>query len=101
MAPGKSLLRLLKTFARKKEPIAEKTQPNRLILPKDAVAAGIKKTPAPIIEPSPMTTASAVPRRRAGGPVEDVLPARGQVGAHGRGDEEVRAHGAEPVALDG
>jgi hypothetical protein len=43
---------LLKTFARKKEPIAEKIQPSRLMLPKDAVAAGIRNTPAPIIFPT-------------------------------------------------
>jgi hypothetical protein len=43
---------LLKTFARKNEPTAENTQPNKPILPKLAIAAGSKKTPAPIILPA-------------------------------------------------
>ena len=32
--------------------MAENTQPNKLILPKEANAAGIKKTPAPIMLPT-------------------------------------------------
>jgi hypothetical protein len=43
---------LLKTFARKNEPTAENTQPNNPMLPKPAIAAGIKNTPAPIILPT-------------------------------------------------
>jgi len=52
VAFGRSLLRLLKTFANRKEPMAEKSQPRRLTLPKAARAAGIRNTPAPIMFPT-------------------------------------------------
>jgi hypothetical protein len=52
VAWGNNLLRLLNTLAKKNEPIAENTQPSKPILPKLAIAAGIKNTPAPIMLPT-------------------------------------------------
>ena len=52
MAAGNNQLKCANTFESKKAPMAEQTQPSKLMLPKLANVAGIKKTPAPIILPT-------------------------------------------------
>src|SRR5690349_11267216 len=69
-----------------------------------AAGPNAANTPAPIIDPSPMTTASPVPSRRASPPVMTLIPSNEFDVSSGYGvagsSPAVRPHGRQPGAVE-